>query len=71
MEKKFTTKMFPLKARVILWWDNLKSWYFLKFKATERQKCNQDLLTYGTAIMKGDKRVDLLKFFAQREMDNK
>jgi len=41
----------------------LKHWYWLNFKATEKQKCIYDTNVYGKSFMVGRKRIDPRKFY--------
>lgn len=59
MNKKFTTKIFPLHIRIYLWFN--KIWF--NFKASEEEKCFYDQLFLGTEIMKNGKRIDIKKFY--------
>jgi len=36
----------------------IKHWYWWNFKASEEDKCNYDMMIFGTRIMKDGKRID-------------
>lgn len=57
-EKRFTTKMFPLRTRIWLFKNKIKYWFWWNFKATGEQKARTDMLLYGTGIMKNGKRIN-------------
>jgi hypothetical protein len=51
-------------------WRKIKHWYWWNFKATEYEKQRYDMITLGTGIMKGGKRIDPRKFIPNSNRDN-
>jgi len=43
-------------------WNKIKHWYWWHFKATDKEKANWQMLTFGTSIMKDDKFIDIRRF---------
>jgi hypothetical protein len=44
-------------------WRKIKFWFWWKFKVTEQQKSNWQMMTYGTGIMKNGKFIDIKNIF--------